>query len=105
MKIVVVHQYYLMPGMPGGSRFNELARVWSDAGHQVTIIAGALDYATGSVPDRYRGRWLVKEADGPVTVWRCHVPETYNQNYAGRMWAFFAFTLSASTAALAVRDA
>ena len=38
MKIVVVHQNYLMPGWPGGSRFNEFARLWSDAGHEVTAF-------------------------------------------------------------------
>ncbi len=100
MRILVVHQYYLMPGQPGGSRFNELARLWADAGHHVTVVAGSLNYATGEVPERLRGRWLVKEQDGPVTVYRCHVPSSYGKSYAGRMWAFFGFTLSAASAAL-----
>lgn len=100
MKILVVHQYYLRPGQPGGSRFNELARLWAQAGHGVTVIAGTLNYATGEVPERYRGRWLTREMDGDVTVIRCHVPRSYNSSHAGRMWAFFGFTLSALTAVL-----
>jgi glycosyltransferase involved in cell wall biosynthesis len=100
MKILVIHQYYLMPGSPGGSRFNEFARLWSDAGHQVTVVAGNLDYATGDVPERYRGRWITPERDGDVTVLRCHVPRTYNKSYAGRMAAFFGFTMSATHAAM-----
>jgi glycosyltransferase involved in cell wall biosynthesis len=100
VRILVVHQYYLHPGEGGGSRFNELARLWSLAGHEVTVVAGTVNYATGKAPERYRGRWTTREADGPVTVWRCHVPESYGRSYAGRMWAFFAFTLSATTAAL-----
>lgn len=103
MKITVVHQYYLMPGQFGGSRFNEMARLWSAQGHQVTVIAGTVDYGTGKAPDRYRGRWVTKELDGAVTVYRCHVPETYGKSYLGRMWGFFGFTLSASTAALRLR--
>lgn len=102
MKILVVHQYYLMPGRSGGSRFNDLARLWSAAGHEVTVIAGNLDYATGEVPDRYRGRWMVREQDGPVTVYRCHVPRSYAKGYVGRGLAFFGYTLSATTAALGV---
>ncbi len=102
MKIAVVHQYYLMPGAAGGSRFNELARLWSDAGHQVTVIAGNLDYATGTVPERYSGKWMVEERDGPVKVLRCHVPTTYSKGYGGRMVAFAGFTFSAVTAALLV---
>ena len=58
MNILVIHQYYLFPGMPGGSRFNELARLWSEAGHSVTVVAGTVDYSTGQTPDRYRRRWL-----------------------------------------------
>lgn len=103
MKIVVVHQYYLFPGQPGGSRFNEMCRLWAADGHEVTVIAGTINYATGETPERYRGRWIVREQDGDVTVYRCHVPSSYRSSYAGRMWAFFGFTLSAATAALKVR--
>jgi lipopolysaccharide/colanic/teichoic acid biosynthesis glycosyltransferase len=100
VKILIVHQYYLMPGAPGGSRFNEMAAAWSRAGHEVTVIAGALDYATGETPARFRGRWLTKERDGGVAVWRCYVPSSYNSGYLGRAMAFAAFSLSAATAAL-----
>ena len=89
-----------MPGQFGGSRFNEMSRLWSERGHQVSVIAGTVDHGTGKKPERYRGRWVVTEQDGPVTVHRCHVPESYGKSYAGRMWAFFGFTLSASWAAL-----
>lgn len=102
MKIVVVHQYYLMPGQAGGSRFNELARMWSEAGHEVTVVAGNVDYTTGKVPARYDGTWIVEEHDGPVRVLRCHVPSSYAKGYGGRMWAFAGFTFSAITAALKI---
>ncbi len=100
MKILVIHQYYLLDGFPGGSRFNEFSRLWSEAGHEVTVVAGNLDYTTGVSPEKYRGRWLVEEQDGPVRVIRCHVPRTYSKSNAGRMWAFFGFTLSSMTAVL-----
>src|SRR4030042_1240349 len=86
--------------MPGGSRFNERGRLWSEAGHSVTVVAGTVDYSTGQTPERYRGRWLTAERDGPVAVWRCHVPSSYGRGYIGRMWAFFGFTLSAAAAVL-----
>jgi glycosyltransferase involved in cell wall biosynthesis len=100
VKILVIHQYYLEPGAPGGSRFNELARLWSEAGHQVTVLAGTVNYTTGKASPEYRRRWLTRRRDGDVTVWRCHVPESYGRSYLGRMWAFFAFTVSATCAAL-----
>lgn len=100
MRILVVHQFYLQPGEPGGSRFNEFARLWAAAGHEVTVVAGTVNYSTSKAPVKYRGRWTIREKDGDVTVWRCHVPESYGKSYLGRMWAFFAFTLSAATAVL-----
>lgn len=102
MKILVLHQYFVIPGMPGGSRFNEFARLWTEGGHEVTVIAGALDYTTRTTPDRYRGRWLTKETDGEAIVWRCHVPSSYGRSYVGRMWAFFGVALSALTAVFRV---
>lgn len=100
MNILVVHQFYLQHGEPGGSRFNEFSRLWALAGHEVTVVAGTVNYSTSKAPAKYRGRWNTREKDGAVTVWRCHVPESYGKSYLGRMWAFFAFTLSASTAVL-----
>lgn len=91
-----------MPGQGGGSRFNEFARLWSEAGHEVTVIAGNLSYSTGDVPEKYRHRWTLCESDGPVTVWRCRVPRSYGRSYVGRMWAFFGFTVSSATAAFRV---
>ncbi len=99
MRILVIHQHYLRPGQSGGSRFNEMARVWAARGHEVTVIAGTVDHFSGEVPERYRGRWLTREMDGPVTVYRCYVPNSYRNSYFGRKWAFLGFTFSASTAA------
>lgn len=102
MKILVVHQYYLLPGFPGGSRFNEFARLWSEAGHEVTVIAGNLDYSTGVVPEEYRGKLVVEERDGDVRVLRCAVPKSYSKSYFGRMWAFLGFTFSSLIGSLRV---
>ena len=95
-----MHQYYLMPGQPGGTRFNEMARMWSERGHDVTVIAGTVDHASGAKPERYRGKWVTKERDGQVTVLRCNVPSVYGKSFLGRKLGFLVFTLSASTAAL-----
>lgn len=94
MKLLVIHQHYLLPGQPGGSRFNEFARMWTEAGHEVSVIAGGINYTTGQVPEQYAGRWITKEVQDGVTVYRCYVPRSYRDSYAGRIWAFFVFTLS-----------
>jgi glycosyltransferase involved in cell wall biosynthesis len=100
VKIVVVHQYYLAPGEPGISRFNEMARVWVTAGHAVTVIAGNVSLSTGQTHSGTRGRLFTRISDGAVTVWRCLVPSVYSKSYLGRRFAYAVFTLSASLAAL-----
>jgi glycosyltransferase involved in cell wall biosynthesis len=100
VRIIVVHQYYLRPGEPGGSRFNELARFWKESGHEVTVVAGQVNYSTGERSPEYRGRWIVEEDDGGVRVLRCYTPDSYHAGTAGRMLAFFGYLLSSVWAVL-----
>lgn len=100
MRILIIHQYYLAPGQPGGSRFNELARHWREAGHEVEVVAGRLNYTTGETPEDLRRAWNLKRVEDGIAVWRCYVPGTYSKSYLGRMWAFFGFTISSICAAI-----
>lgn len=98
MRILVIHQYYLLPGESGGSRFNEFCRLWAEAGHEVSVVAGTFHHRLGATAEPYRGRWVTREQDGPVTVYRAHVPASYMKSYYHRMWSFFGFTLSSISA-------
>lgn len=91
MHILVIHQFYLAPGEPGGSRFNEFARLWSEAGHQVTVVTGNLEHTTGTQSSE---KLVQHSKDGAVDVYRCFVPTTYHRSYLGRAWAFAAFGVS-----------
>lgn len=102
MRIAVFHQYYLTAGAPGGSRFNEFARLWCERGHEVTVITGMVNYTTGEAPPEYKGRWIVREQDGPVEVWRCWVPPTYQAGKFGRSLGYFGWVASAATAAMRI---
>lgn len=104
MHILIVHQYFLNQGEGGGSRWNQMARYWAEAGHQITVLAGTVHYGTGKMPDRYKGRLVTTESPGPgVTVKRCYVSEAYNRNYVGRLWAYFSFSASSLWASLRLR--
>lgn len=101
MRILIVHQYFLGARDAGGSRFNQFARYWAEAGHDVTVVAGTVHYATGRKDPAYRGRFIVREtAPGGVRVLRCHVSEAYNVSFLGRAWAYASFTLSSLWAGL-----
>ncbi|TAE36368.1 MAG: glycosyltransferase WbuB [Runella slithyformis] len=94
MRILLIHQYFLEDNDGGGSRWNEMSRVWQQAGHEVTVLAGMVHYM-GHRPARYAGRYtLVERNTDGIKVVRCHVSESYNASFLGRLWAYFSFTFS-----------
>lgn len=94
MNILLIHQYFLEEDDSGGSRFNEMTKVWTDAGHQVTVIAGMMHYGGNEKRAEYKGKYTFFRKQGNVDVWRCHVSELYNSNFLGRMWGYFSFVFS-----------
>lgn len=102
MKILLIHQYFLEKGDGGGSRFNEMTQVWSEQGHEITVLAGMVHYASGKKPERYKGKLVYRDKEfyKNVDVIRCHVSESYNVNFLGRLWAYFSFVFSSIYAGL-----
>ncbi len=101
MRILLVHQYFLEKDDGGGSRFNEMTRVWEEQGHETTVLAGMVHYNTGKKRDRYKGKFIVKDQySEKTTILRCHVSEAYNVNFLGRLWAYFSFVFSSIYAGL-----
>ncbi|NJC26125.1 glycosyltransferase family 4 protein [Neolewinella antarctica] len=101
MNILLIHQYFLEKDDGGGSRMNEMTRVWEEKGHTTTVLAGMVHYATGVKRDRYKGKFTVIDPHGPgTTVIRSHVSEAYNVNFLGRLWAYFSFVFSSIYAGL-----
>jgi len=94
MRILLIHQYFLEENDSGGSRFNELTKHWSEMGHQITVICGMMHYSSAMKRPEYKGRYFVEKQHGAVRVLRCHVSESYNLNFLGRLWAYFSFVLS-----------
>ena len=101
MRILLVHQYFLEKDDGGGSRFNEMTRIWEEEGHEITVLAGMVHYSTGKKRDRYKGKFIFKDQySEKTTVLRCHVSEAYNVNFLGRLWAYFSFVFSSIYAGL-----
>ena len=102
MKILLIHQYFLEQGDGGGSRFNEMTQVWANQGHEITVLSGMVHYNTGIKRDRYKGKYIFKDKSfyHNVNVVRCHVSESYNVNFIGRLWAYFSFVFSSIYAGL-----
>lgn len=101
MKILVLHQYFLGKNDPGGSRFNQFVKYWEEMGHDITVVAGTVHYATGEKEEQHKGKWVIKEDYSPkVKLVRTYVSEAYNKSFLGRLWGYFSFTVSSLWAIL-----
>ena len=102
MNILLIHHAFLEKNDGGGSRFNEMTRIWAKKGHHVTVLGGMVHYATGIKRDKYKGKYTLVEKDfyENVDVIRCHVSEAYNKNFLGRLWGYFSFVFSSIYAGL-----
>lgn len=95
MKILLIHQYFLEEGDSGGSRWNEMTRQWTEQGHEITVLAGMVHYASGKKSERYKGKFtFIDKKSENLTVIRSHVSEAYNVSFLGRLWAYFSFVFS-----------
>lgn len=94
MKILLLHQYFLEEDDPGGSRWNEITKSWTEAGHEVTVIAGMMHANGAEKRQEYKGKYYFERKQGDVKVLRCHVSEGYNKGFVGRLWGYFSFMFS-----------
>ena len=94
MRVLLIHQYFLEPDDGGGSRFNEMTKQWTDLGHEVTVIAGMMHANGKGKRKEYKGKYFVNKKAGDIELLRCHVSESYNNGFLGRLWGYFSFVFS-----------
>ncbi len=101
MKILLIHQNFLEPEDGGGSRFNEMTRLWEEQGSEITVLAGMIHHATGKKPERYRSKYIVENCiSDRRRVFRCHVSSVYGRGFLGRLLGYFSFVFSSLYAGL-----
>ncbi len=100
MRILLIHQYFLEKNDGGGSRFNEMTRMWSEQGHEITVLSGMIHANKSEKRKEYKRKHFVHKQHNKVSVWRCHVSELYNVNFLGRLWGYFSFVFSSIWAGL-----
>lgn len=88
MRITYIHQHFVLPGEPGGSRPYEFARRMAAAGHEVTMICG-------------RDEAMDKTVDG-IHVRRLAIPYRNEMSKRERIVSFFNFLVRASAVAARV---
>jgi len=101
MRILLVHQYFLEQNDPGGSRFNEMTKQWAEMGHEITVLAGMVNGATGLKNAKYKRKIFYQEnIYHNIKVIRSYTSGAYNINFIGRLWGYFSYMVSSIFAGL-----
>lgn len=95
MHMLLIHQYFLEDNAGGGSRWNEMARVWVRERHSVTVIAGDLHYMSGKSADNKGKRFSTSENQDGVEVIRCKLSRRYHHSFSGRLLGYISFACAA----------
>ncbi|SEJ13441.1 Glycosyltransferase involved in cell wall bisynthesis [Dyadobacter koreensis] len=93
MQILLIHQFFLEDHDGGGSRWNEMSRIWKAAGHNVTVIAGMTHYMGANVSRNDRHFFRVSRNQDDIEVIRCFVSQS-SKSVFGRIASFFSFSIS-----------
>jgi glycosyltransferase involved in cell wall biosynthesis len=94
MHVVLIHQAFVGPGEPGGTRHLELASRAVHAGHRFTVVASDVSYLTGRMAPR------PEEVIPGVTVLRAWTPKFLHRSFLFRVVAFLGFMVSSVRVAL-----
>ena len=99
MHILLIHQLFIRPQDPGGTRHYEFARHLVQRGHQVTVLAGTRSYLSGAVQAPV-GRELLEPG---LVVLRSRVVGGVHRSFLRRSVGFLTFLVSSLTAGGRVR--
>jgi glycosyltransferase involved in cell wall biosynthesis len=95
MHIVYLHQYFVTPRMPDGTRSYEMARRLVAAGHRVSMVASY------RYPTDQKG-WYMTNEDGIEVHW-LPVPYSNKMSFMQRIGAFLRFALGAARKAATLK--
>jgi putative colanic acid biosynthesis glycosyltransferase WcaI len=97
-RVLYVSQYFVRDDQPGGVRHWHHTRALAEAGHDVSVVTSFVQHKERTVPERYRGRRIVREREGGLDMWRVFSTPGYGRDLRSRLasygtfawWAFLA---------------
>ena len=101
--ILLIHQAFVSPNEPGGTRHYELTRNLVQNGHNVTIIASKLSYLTGVSVINGNGLFIKEDLDG-INLLRAYTYSALHKNFIWRVISFISFMVSSFITALTVKN-
>ncbi len=96
-RTILIHQAFVSPDEPGGTRHFEFARYLAAQGHRLTIVGSDVSYLTGQ--QRGRKAFVTRESRDGVEIHRAYTYRCLHRGKIGRVVSLLSFSLSALVAA------
>lgn len=96
-KILLIHQIFVTPDEPGGTRHYELAKSLVQQGYSVSVVASRIDYLSGKKKDK---KYEIREG---IEIFYCAAFQSVHSSIFFRALSFLSFSISSFWTALTVR--
>jgi glycosyltransferase involved in cell wall biosynthesis len=100
MRILWVTQWFPPDFGALPARLTEMASVWTEAGHEVTVVTAFPHHPLGVIPDAYRGKWTMEERYEGLRVIRCRLWALPNRRFWQRVFCQISFAVTSVLLAL-----
>jgi hypothetical protein len=84
VKIAIISHYFWPEISAPSGRLLDMAKAWTAAGHQVSVVTNFPNHPRGVVPDAYRGKSLLIEEAHGLRIIRCLTYATPNRGFVRR---------------------
>jgi glycosyltransferase involved in cell wall biosynthesis len=99
VKILLIHQVFVLPSESGGTRHYEFAQHLAEQGHSTTVVTSNLSFHTGQPTTDQKGLITEQELDG-LRVLRAYTYPALHRSYFWRVVSLLSFMLTSLWAAL-----
>ena len=105
MHILLIHQAFVGPNEPGGTRHLEMARYLEKKGHQVTIISSQISYLTGKKNQgSSKFQWVKRiPISQRITNLQVYTYQALHKSFIHRLLNFFSFMAASFLTALNIK--
>lgn len=99
-RVLYVSQYFVGADQPGGVRHWQHCQALLRAGHDVTVVTSYVQHKERTVPEKYRGKRVVREEEDGLVVWRTYSTPGYGRDLKSRLSSYTSFALWGGVAAI-----
>lgn len=102
LNILLIHQAFVAPNEPGGTRHFEFGKQCVQKGHTFNVVASKISYFTGKPSTSKKGLVVEQNFDG-VRVFRSYTLPVLHKSFVWRVISFISFMFTSIIASLKIK--